>query len=91
MLHYNPTDYNEFTLAIESVRKLKTTPSDEDMLLLYGLYKQALYGNIKSNQPNIFNVKERRKWSSWKSHAGKGSSKCKKEYIIMDETIYNYI
>ena len=81
MLYYNPNDDTEFTLATEEVRKLKTIPNNEELLLLYGLYKQALHGNIKDTPPSIFNIKDRQKWNAWKLQAGKGSSKCKKEYI----------
>jgi diazepam-binding inhibitor (GABA receptor modulating acyl-CoA-binding protein) len=81
MIYYKPTDDTEFRFVSESARNLKDVSTDEEMLLLYGLYKQALYGNIKSSPPFIFTMKERKKWIAWKSQSGKGSSKCKKEYI----------
>ena len=81
MLSYNSTGDTEFRFVSEYAHNLKEASTDEEMLLLYGLYKQALYGNIKSSPPFIFTMKQRKKWIAWKCQAGKASSKCKKEYI----------
>ena len=40
--------FQEFNKAAEEVKNLKQKPSDEDMLKLYGLYKQATVGDVNT-------------------------------------------
>ena len=61
---------NEFLTAVEYVNKLKQTPQNDELLNLYGYYKQALVGDINISQPNILNIKGRQKWSAWNSRKG---------------------
>ncbi|KAK6021337.1 hypothetical protein OSTOST_12990 [Ostertagia ostertagi] len=35
-----------FDIAAEEMRRLKKDPTDEEKLILYGLYKQSIHGNI---------------------------------------------
>ena len=44
----------EFTKAAEDVKKLQTSPTDEELLELYGLYKQATVGDINTGEPARF-------------------------------------
>lgn len=41
----------DFDHAAGDVRKLKTTPTDEELKELYGLYKQATIGDINIGIP----------------------------------------
>lgn len=36
----------DFDIAAEEMRRLKGNPTDEEKLQLYGLYKQALHGDL---------------------------------------------
>lgn len=38
----------EFEKAAEDVKNLKTRPSDQELLDLYGLYKQAVVGDVNT-------------------------------------------
>ena len=35
-----------FEVAAEEMRRLKSAPTDREKLVLYGLYKQAIHGDI---------------------------------------------
>ncbi|PIO52867.1 hypothetical protein TELCIR_25820, partial [Teladorsagia circumcincta] len=35
-----------FDIAAEEMRRLKKDPTDEEKLILYGLYKHSIHGNI---------------------------------------------
>ena len=54
-----------FLLCTKSVNNLKTRPSDEDLLFLYGHYKQATEGNCNKSKPLFINFKECAKWDAW--------------------------
>lgn len=77
-----------FEQAAKTILKIKGIPSNEVKLKLYGLYKQAKYGNNKTEQPGMLDFKAKAKWNAWKNEAGKGKSKAKIEYI---EFVNNYI
>ena len=49
-LGYNNTFlyFQEFEKAAEDVKNLTTKPSDNDMLDLYGLYKQGTVGDVNT-------------------------------------------
>jgi diazepam-binding inhibitor (GABA receptor modulating acyl-CoA-binding protein) len=44
----------QFTKAAEDAKNLKNKPSDEDMLKLYGLYKQATVGDVNTGTNTQF-------------------------------------
>ncbi len=70
-----------FNISVQEVQNLKQKPTDQELLKLYGLYKQSLFGNNNTNQPSFFDFKSKSKWNSWNEQAGKGKSRAKKEYI----------
>ncbi|XP_077431413.1 peroxisomal carnitine O-octanoyltransferase-like isoform X4 [Vanacampus margaritifer] len=61
------TSVAEFEKAAEDVKNLKTRPSDQELLDLYGLYKQANVGDIDTDRPGLFDMKGKAKWDAWNS------------------------
>jgi diazepam-binding inhibitor (GABA receptor modulating acyl-CoA-binding protein) len=57
----------QFKLGVDLVNNLRKIPTDDELLKLYGLYKQSTIGNCNKEQPNIFYIKERKKWNAWNS------------------------
>lgn len=41
----------EFEKIAEDVKKVKTKPTDQELLDLYGLYKQAMVGDVNIGRP----------------------------------------
>jgi diazepam-binding inhibitor (GABA receptor modulating acyl-CoA-binding protein) len=76
----NETDL-EFRVEAHNVKNLNRKPSDNELLKLYGLYKQGLFGNNNTEKPSFFSFKEMSKWNAWTEQAGKGRSAAKREYI----------
>lgn len=70
-----------FEKAIERVNNLKKRPTDEQLLLLYGLYKQATIGDCNISQPWSIQIKERAKWEAWNDQIGRTTKEVKEEYI----------
>ena len=81
--------YLEFENSAKEINELKKKPDNEELLNLYGLYKQAKFGNNKSSKPSIFNIKDKLKWESWEKQKGKGKIKSCKEYINLVEELKN--
>ena len=62
--------------------------SNSDKLLLYGLNKQAIFGNINKQKPLFYKYNERQKWYAWKKNFNMTKNSAKNKYIlIIDEII----
>ena len=58
-----------------------TDISNNDKLILYGLFKQANHGDNKDQAPSQFNIKATAKYNSWKHYAGLSADDAKRLYI----------
>ena len=47
------------------IKTRRTTPSNGDLLILYGLYKQVTEGDCETEQPWAIQVQARAKWGAW--------------------------
>ncbi len=57
----------KFKNSCNMVKTLPKKPDDDTLLYLYGLYKQATYGQCDTDEPTgIFKNKEKLKWNAWK-------------------------
>uniref|UniRef100_A0A670I6E0 Acyl-CoA-binding protein n=1 Tax=Podarcis muralis TaxID=64176 RepID=A0A670I6E0_PODMU len=61
--------YFSFEKAAEEIKKLKTQPTDQEMLDIYSCYKQATAGDINA------------KWDAWNSLKGMSKEDAMKSYI----------
>ena len=77
----SPSD--SFKKASEQVKLLNTKPSNDELLQLYGLYKQATEGNVQGGRPGILNVKERAKWDAWKKLEGQTETDAQDQYTSL--------
>ena len=82
---------NEFNLAADIVKKLKTTPADEDLLKLYGLYKQATVGDNNQETPGFLDFKGKSKHNAWLQCKGISVHESEIQYITkVNEYIQKY-
>ncbi|ELU08550.1 hypothetical protein CAPTEDRAFT_96793, partial [Capitella teleta] len=70
-----------FNKAAEDVKVLKSTPSNEELLELYGLFKQATVGDVNTDRPGMFDLKGKSKWDSWKGREGLSKADAEAKYI----------
>jgi diazepam-binding inhibitor (GABA receptor modulating acyl-CoA-binding protein) len=54
-----------FQDAAARIKTRQTTPSNGDLLILYGLYKQVTEGDCETPQPWAVQVQARAKWEAW--------------------------
>ena len=71
----------EFLKAAEQVNKLSSTPSNDELLTVYGLYKQATMGDVTTERPGFFYFREQKKWDAWNSFKGTEQKKAEQNYI----------
>ncbi|XP_013119064.1 acyl-CoA-binding domain-containing protein 7 [Stomoxys calcitrans] len=71
----------EFDKAAEDVKNLKSTPSDNDLLELYGLYKQATVGDCNTAKPGFLDFKGKAKWEAWNGRKGMSNSDALNAYV----------
>ncbi|KAF6138729.1 hypothetical protein GIB67_040861 [Kingdonia uniflora] len=71
----------EFEEYAAKAKTLPATTTNEDMLILYALYKQATVGAVNTGRPGIFSLKERAKWDAWKAVEGKSQEEAMSDYI----------
>ncbi|KAL6176124.1 hypothetical protein ACLB2K_052760 [Fragaria x ananassa] len=63
----------EFEEHAEKAKTLPESTTNENKLILYGLYKQATVGNVNTARPGMFNMRDRAKWDAWKAVEGKST------------------
>ncbi|EAZ79764.1 acyl-CoA-binding protein [Algoriphagus machipongonensis] len=73
--------------AIALTKKFTSKPSNENLLKLYGLYKQATIGDNEEERPGGFDFKAAAKYNSWLSFKGKSKEEAKQEYIELVELL----
>ena len=76
-----PTMSAEFEKAAEDVKKLTERPTNEELLNMYGYYKQATIGDTNTERPGMFDLKGKAKWDNWNSRKGMSKEEAEKKYI----------
>lgn len=79
----------DFERASIVVKKLKTKPTNDELLILYGLYKQATSGNCNTPEPSFFQFEAKAKWNSWKAYHNVSFANAKQEYVNIVITLIN--
>ena len=70
----------KFKKAAEDIKKI-TEISDDNLLYLYGLYKQVTCGDCNITRPNFFDPKGQAKYDAWDGRKGLEKEKAQKKYI----------
>jgi len=71
----------QFEQASKDVKALSERPSDDDMLKLYALYKQATDGDASGKKPGMFDFVGRAKFEAWEEVAGTSPEDAMKTYV----------
>jgi len=71
----------KFDAAAKDAKSLKTRPSDDDLLRLYALYKQATEGDATGDRPGAFDFVNRAKYDAWARLKGTDTDKAMKAYV----------
>ncbi|KAF9213123.1 Acyl-CoA-binding domain-containing protein 1 [Podila verticillata] len=77
----------EFEAAAVKVKTL-TSASNDDLLKLYGLFKQATVGNNTTARPGMFDPKGKAKWDAWEAKKDVTAEDAEKQYIALVESLF---
>ena len=73
----------KFDAAAKSVRKLAKRPSNDQLLELYALYKQATDGDLQGTRPGMFDMTGRAKYDAWAKQKGKSQDDAMQDYCAL--------
>lgn len=80
----------QFEQAVTDSKALASKPSNEIMLQLYSLYKQATEGDVNIEEPtNPFDFVGRAKYEAWSGLKGKAKEESMHEYIALVDRLKN--
>ena len=88
--YFNNMDLTEsFKKAAENIHSLDYAPSKEDLLKMYGLYKQATEGDETGDRPGGFDFKAIAKYDSWASLKGMQKEEAMRLYIDLVNSLFD--
>jgi len=77
-----------FTKAANEVRQLKSSPTDEEKLNVYALFKQAKEGDCNIDRPGgLMNFEAKAKWDAWNGKKGMAKDAAEAEYVTIVEEL----
>ncbi|MEJ7647322.1 MAG: acyl-CoA-binding protein [Chryseolinea sp.] len=80
-------DIQKFESASARSKQFSKRPSNEELLQLYALFKQATSGDASGDRPGGFDFKEIAKFDAWAELKGKSKDDAMKEYIELVEKL----
>lgn len=81
----------QFEAAVARSQSLTKRPSNEELLSLYALYKQATEGDVSGDRPGGFDFKAIAKYDAWADLKGKSKTQSMQEYItLMEQLVQQY-
>lgn len=76
-----PMNANTLEEAAALTKKFTSKPSNEELLKIYALYKQATIGDNKEERPGGFDFVAAAKYNAWLKELGKEKGEASEEYI----------
>jgi len=77
----------EFQDASVRIKTLTARPSNDEMLQLYGLYKQASKGDASGKRPGALNMVARAKFDAWAGYQGLSTEDARSQYVQLVDTL----
>lgn len=78
----------QFENAVTRSKELTKRPSNEELLQLYGLYKQATEGDASGDRPGGFDFKAIAKYDAWAELKGKSKTEAMQEYVSLVDKLH---
>ncbi|HCW07861.1 MAG TPA: acyl-CoA-binding protein [Cytophagales bacterium] len=76
-----------FNAAVAQSKDLPARPSNEDLLQLYALFKQATEGDVVGERPGGFDFKAIAKFDAWAEKKGIGKEEAMQSYVNLVERL----
>lgn len=78
---------DEFNAAVARSKELTKRPSNEELLDLYALFKQATEGDVTGERPGGFDFKAIAKFDAWASRKGTSKEQAMQQYVDLVTTL----
>lgn len=79
---------DDFNSAVAKSKELTKRPSNEELLDLYALFKQASEGDVNEERPGGFDFKAIAKHDAWVSKKGKTKDQAMESYVALMNSLY---
>ena len=77
----------QFEAAVADSKKLPERPSNDVLLQLYALYKQATDGDVEGKRPGFTDMIGRAKYDAWAAIKGTGTDDAMQRYVDLIESL----
>jgi diazepam-binding inhibitor (GABA receptor modulating acyl-CoA-binding protein) len=74
---------DDFNAAVSKSKDLTKRPSNEELLDLYALFKQATDGDVSGDRPGGFDFKAIAKFDAWANKKGFSKDQAMTEYVSL--------
>jgi acyl-CoA-binding protein len=74
---------DQFKDAKARVERLSARPSNDRLLDLYGLYKQATEGDVSGSRPGLLDLRGRAKYDAWAKRSALSKDDAMKKYVAL--------
>ncbi|MBL0745444.1 acyl-CoA-binding protein [Chryseolinea lacunae] len=81
-------DAQLFATAVDRSKAFTKRPTNEELLQLYGLFKQATEGDATGDRPGGFDFKAIAKFDAWEELKGKTKEQAMQEYVTLVDTLH---
>ena len=78
---------DEFEAAQSKIKAMMSTPSNDYLLELYALYKQATSGDVDGKRPGMMDFKGRAKYDAWAERKGISQDAAMTQYVALVEKL----
>ena len=79
---------DDFNAAVVKSKAFTKRPSNEELLDLYALFKQATEGDVSGDRPGGFDFKAIAKFDAWAARKGISKDEASQNYIKLVETLH---
>jgi len=73
----------DFQQAVDKTKTFTKRPSNQELLDIYSLFKQASDGDVTGERPSGFDFKAIAKFDAWESQKGKSKTQAMEEYVSL--------
>ncbi|MCE2733365.1 MAG: acyl-CoA-binding protein [Flammeovirgaceae bacterium] len=80
----------QFDAAVAQSKELTKRPTNEELLKIYALFKQATEGDVSGERPGGFDFKAIAKFDAWAELKGKTVEQAKQEYVDFMATLVHH-
>ncbi|KAI9335128.1 acyl-CoA-binding protein [Obelidium mucronatum] len=75
------TGNQAFADAAAAAKQLSYNPNNDELLKLYGYFKQGTVGDNTTDRPGMFDLQGKAKWDAWTANKGLSKEDAQAKYI----------